>query len=345
MLTKEEKRRFEEARRRGDYGGINKKRGNLLCHTEPAILFFIIFLYQGSMKSIIRQVFSSLVILGFILILIIAPISAKDPSEKPIVYFGFIPLYTPQLMYERFQPLLDYLSNNTPYRYTMRLSNDYEGIITLLQEGRIDIALLGGASYGLARERMELVPILTPLNKEGKPFYRSIIITRKDKGINSLSELKGRSFAFASKWSTSGDIVPLYYLYSNGIGLKDFSRYSHMRYHESVVREVLKGNYDAGAVIDTVAYSYKDKGLKFLLISKPIGGLPIVVRKGVSHAFTNSVKKVLLDLNPDNPRHWEILKGWGEDIRYGFAEASESDFDDILKMIAYLKKQGVYSKR
>lgn len=330
---------------RGDLRGIKEKkhRGNLPCHTEPAILLFIIFLFQGSMKGIIRQVFLSIIIGGLFLSY---PISAKDPSEKPIVYFGFIPLYTPQLMYERFQPLLDYLSSNTPYRFKMRLSNDYEGIITLLQEGRIDIALLGGATYGLAiRERMELVPILKLLNKEGKPFYRSIIITRKDKGINSLSELKGKSFAFASRWSTSGDIAPLYYLYSNGIGLKDLSRYTHMRYHESVVREVLKGSYDAGAAIETSVHSYEGEELKFLFISDPISALSIFVRKDAPHALTNSVKKALLNLNPDNPRHWEILKEWGEDIRYGFTEASESDFDDILKMIAYLKKQGVYSKR
>ncbi len=285
------------------------------------------------------KVFLILLISG--LLIMIHPVSIfSEERDKPTIAFGFIPIYTPQLMYERFQPLLDYLSNNTPYRFKMRLTNDYEDIISLLQERKIDIALLGGASYGLARERMELVPILEPLNQEGKPFYRSIIITRKDREINSLSELKGKSFAFAGRWSTSGDIVPLYYLYSSGIGLKDFSRYSHMRYHESVVREVLKGNYDAGAVIDTVAYSYKDKGLKFLFISKPIVGLPIVVRKEAPHALTNSVKKALLNLNPDNPRHWEILKEWGKEIRYGFAEASESDFDDILKMIAYLKSRG-----
>ncbi|MBI3399342.1 MAG: phosphate/phosphite/phosphonate ABC transporter substrate-binding protein, partial [Deltaproteobacteria bacterium] len=215
-----------------------------------------------------------LVVIGWFILF--AHVSAKDPPEKPIVYFGLIPLYTPQLMYEKFQPLMDYLSANTPYKFKMRLTKDYEGIINLLQEGKIDIALVGGASYVAAKNKIELIPILKSLNRDGKPFYRSVIIARNDKSINSLSELKGKSFAFASMWSTSGAVVPLYHLYSNGIGLKGLSKYFHLRYHDSVVREVLKGNYDAGAVIDTIAYSYKDKGLKFIFISEPITELTIV---------------------------------------------------------------------
>lgn len=264
--------------------------------------------------------------------------TSSEEIDKPAVPFGFIPLYTPHLMYERFQPLMDYLSSNTPYRFKMRLTKDYKGIVSLLQEGKIDIAFMGGASYVAARNKLELIPILKSLNSEGKPFYRSIIITRKDKEINNISELKGKSFAFASRWSTSGATVPLYHLYSNGIGLKDFSRYFHLRYHDSVAREVLKGNYDAGAVIDTIAYSYKDKGLKFIFISEPIPELVIVVRKGAPHALIDSVKKTLLSLNPNNPD----VKEWGEEIRYGFTEASDSDFDSIRNIIGYLKEQGVY---
>ena len=277
-----------------------------------------------------------LILIGWFVLF--AHVSAKDPPEKPIVNFGLIPLYTPQLMYEKFQPLMDYLSSNTPYKFKMRLTKDYKGIVSLLQEGKIDIALVGGASYVAARNKIELVPILKSLNAEGKPSYRSVIITRNDKRINSLSELKGRSFAFASRWSTSGAVVPLYHLYSNGVGLKGLSKYFHLRYHDSVVREVLKGNYDAGAVIDTIAYSYKDKGLKFIFISEPITELTIVARKGASHALIASVNKALLGINLYNPD----IKEWGEEIRYGFTGASDSDFDSIRNIIGYLKGQGVY---
>lgn len=293
------------------------------------------------MKTVIPRIFLFFII-GWFILSLSALASAEDPPEKPIVYFGLIPLYTPPLMYERFQPLMDYLSRTTPYRFKMRLTKDYKGIISLLQEGKIDIALLGGASYVAARDKIELIPILKSLNPDGKPLYRSIIITREDKTINNLSDLKGKSFAFASRWSTSGAAAPLYYLYKNGIGLKGLSMYFHLRYHDSVVREILKGNYDAGAVIDTIAYSYKDKGLKFVFISEPIPDLTIVIRKGVPQAIIDSVRNALLNINPDNPVYMEMLKEWGEEVRYGFTQSFDSDFDIIRSMIGYLKGQGVY---
>ncbi len=260
-------------------------------------------------------------------------------AEKPVVYFGLIPLYTPSLMYERFQPLMDYLSDNTPFRFKMRLTKDYKGIVTLLEDGSIDIALLGGASYIIAKSKAEVVPLVKPLNQQGKPFYKSVIIAREDRDIKGISDLKGRSFAFASRWSTSGAVVPLYHLYTHGIGLQGLPNYFHLRYHDSVAREVLKGNYDAGAVIDTIAYFYKDRGLKFVFISDPIPELVIVVRKGAPQALIDSVKKSLLSLVPKDSIHH---KDWGEEIRNGFVGANDSDFDGIRKMIEYLKRKGVY---
>lgn len=298
------------------------------------------------MKSSVKKPFLTIITAG--LFLLISPLQTfpagkgESPPEKPIIHFGFIPIYTPQLMYEKFQPFLDYLSANGPYKFKMRLTKDYKGIIGLLQEGTIDIALLGGASYLVAKEKIELVPILKPLNHEGEPFYKSVIIAREDKAINNISDLKGKSFAFASRWSTSGAVVPIYHLYANGIGLQGLSSYFHLRYHDSVAREVLKGNYDAGAVIDNIFYSNKDRGLKIIFVSEHIPELTIVVRKGTPGAVIDHLKKTLLNLNPDDTVHREILKEWGEDIRYGFAEAKDSDFNGIRQVMEYLKGKGVY---
>ncbi|HLB05815.1 MAG TPA: phosphate/phosphite/phosphonate ABC transporter substrate-binding protein [Thermodesulfobacteriota bacterium] len=265
----------------------------------------------------------------------------KAATEKPTVYFGFISIYTPHIMYERFQPLMDYLSSNTPYRFRMRLTRDYNEMVNLLEDGSLKIALLGGASYVITRDKVDIIPILKPLNSDGKPFYRSIIVARKDRDINSLSDLKGKSFAFGARWSTSTTIDPLYYLCNNGIALSDFSSYVYLRYSDSVAREVLKGNFDAGTVIDTMAYFYKDKGLKFIFVSDPLPTLPVVVRKDVPKEVIASVKKALLSLDPKDPLNHGMLKEWGEEIKYGFVEAVGSDYDEIVRMIKYLKGKSV----
>lgn len=105
------------------------------------------------MNAAYRKFFLILAILG---LLIISPTGSafSGQRDKPTVSFGFIPMYTPHQMYERFQPLLDYLSANTPFRFKMRLAKDYKGIVALLKDGSINVALLGGVSYIIARDNI-----------------------------------------------------------------------------------------------------------------------------------------------------------------------------------------------
>ncbi|NCO83112.1 MAG: phosphonate ABC transporter substrate-binding protein [Nitrospirae bacterium CG_4_10_14_3_um_filter_44_29] len=264
-------------------------------------------------------------------------------SSKKVVYFSAITLYHPIVMYQRYQPLMDYLTKNTQYRFELKLSQDYRDIIKFLKNNRVQVALLGGVTYTIAKKEFGVIPILRPLGEDGKPFYRCVFVTREtNKKINTLFDLKGKSIAFASKLSTSGNLAPLYHIYSKG-GLKlgDFSRYENLKYHDSVAREVLRGNFDAGAVIDSVASKFKNRGLKVISVSDPIPGLPIVVRADVPDAVVSAIKKALLALDYNNPEHRKIMEQWDEEFRYGFAEAKDSDYDSIRRMIDYLGKKGV----
>lgn len=273
----------------------------------------------------------------------IQPSEAKDALKKETRYFAFISLYSPREMYEKYQPLMDYLSHNTPYKFELRLGRDYREIIDFLKQGTAHIALLGAVTYLEAKKEFDVVPILAPLNLEGKPVYRTIFVTKaENKDINNLSDLKGKTLALASRWSTSGNLVPLYLLYKAGVRLEDLSRHCNLKYHDAVVREVLKGNCDAGAVIDSVALQYQEKGLKFIHISDPIPGLPIVVRSDAPKLFIDSVKMTLLALDPKIHAHREILGGWGDEmVCHGFCVIDDSHYDKAREMIDYLKREGV----
>lgn len=267
-------------------------------------------------------------------------IDIVEPAET--VYFSAITLYHPIVMYQRYQPLMDYLSKNTPYKFELKLSQNYRDIINFLKTRKVQVALLGGVTYLEAKKEFAVVPILKPLGPDGKPFYRCVIIARDtDKEINKLSDLKGKSVAFASKLSTAGNLSPLYHLYLNGITLKDLSRYENLKYHDSVAREVLRGNFEVGAVIDAVANRFKNRGLKIIDVSGPIPGLPIVVRADASQELVSSIKKALLSLDYKNPEHRKIMEQWDEEFKYGFSEAQDSDYEPIREMINYLGKKGI----
>ena len=69
---------------------------------------------------------------SFLLIVVIsfsAEVSAKDKAAKEVVYFSAITLYHPIVMYQKYQPLMDYLTKNRQYRFELRLSQDYRDII------------------------------------------------------------------------------------------------------------------------------------------------------------------------------------------------------------------------
>ena len=123
--------------------------------------------------------------------------------------------------------------------------------------------------------------------------------------------------------------------------MRDLSKYVNLKYHDSVAREVLRGNFDAGAVIDSVATKFKNRGLKVISVSDPIPGLPIVVRADVPHEVVNAIKKALLSLDYTNPEHRKIMEQWDEEFRYGFAEAEDSDYNSIRAIVAYLINKGV----
>ena len=267
----------------------------------------------------------------------------SDKPAKKVIYFSAITLYHPIVMYQKYQPLMDYLTKNTPYRFELKLSQDYRDIINFLKTDRVQVALLGGVTYLEAKKQFNIIPILKPLGHDGKPYYRSVFIAKADnKKIKTLSDLKGKSVAFASKLSTSGYLAPLYHLYFNaGIRLGDLSRRVNFRYHDSVAREVLRGEFDAGAVIDSVADNFKDRGLKVIAVSDPIPGLPIVVRGDAPAELISAIKKTLLSLDYNNPEHRRIMEQWDEEFKYGFAEATDSDYRQIKKMMEYLNKNGV----
>jgi ABC-type phosphate/phosphonate transport system substrate-binding protein len=67
-------------------------------------------------------------------------------TEKPVVHFGIIPRYNPMIMYHSYQPMMDYLTQNTPYRFELKLSRDYTETIKFLQSGETPVTSLGGVT-------------------------------------------------------------------------------------------------------------------------------------------------------------------------------------------------------
>ncbi|HBA73593.1 MAG TPA: phosphonate ABC transporter substrate-binding protein, partial [Geobacter sp.] len=197
------------------------------------------------------------------LILLFMQMSAAA-ADKPLIRFGVIPRYNPLVMYKRYQPIMDYLTAETPYRFELKISRDYPEAVRFLRDGTTQVSSLGDVTFAEASTQYAAVPILKPRNRDGVPYYRSAIIVRNDSPLKDIRELRGSTVAFGSPHSTSGNLIPRYLLWDNGIGLRDLKSFTNLQHHDAVAKAILKGQFDAGAVKDVVAEKYKTHGLRIL---------------------------------------------------------------------------------
>jgi phosphonate transport system substrate-binding protein len=254
---------------------------------------------------------------------------SKDKRDGSIVHFSVIPRDNPRILYEKYQPLLDYLAESTPYKYDLVLKKNYEDTVNALGRGELDIAFLDPLTYLEAHLRYNAATVLKPRGTDNSATYKSAIIKRKDSPIKTLYDLKGRSVAFSALKSASGNLMPRYLLASAGIHLNELSKYGNFDYHDSVVKAILRGEYDAGAVRDSVAKRFMDIGIEVIAESMPIPTDPLVAGPKTPASVTEAVKRALLELSPKNVKHQKILGKLYEEMRNGFIEASDSDYAEV----------------
>lgn len=129
---------------------------------------------------------------------------------------------------------------------------DYDGVIQGLLGGTIDMAWLGASAYAKTYltdpEAVDVV--LTKTNLDGSVGYHSIGFARKDKGITSLEDMKGKVFAFGDPNSTSGYLIPSIEIpQAIGATMESGDYFSEVKFvggHEQTIVAVNNGEVDAG---------------------------------------------------------------------------------------------------
>lgn len=126
---------------------------------------------------------------------------------------------------------------------------DYDGVIQGLLGGTLDMAGLGAAAYAkIALTDPKAVEVkLVAQNVDGSTGYYSIGFARKDAGITSMDDAKGKVFAFADPNSTSGYLVPAAELTAKyGDLAQYFSEVKFSGGHEQTIVGVAHGDFAAG---------------------------------------------------------------------------------------------------
>lgn len=223
-----------------------------------------------------------------------------------------IPDENPQEMLRIYQPFADYLSKEIgmPVKFTPVV--DYAATVEGLAANRLEMVWYGGfTSVQAAKQAKGARRII--MRKEDAQF-KSHFITRKDAAIKGLKDLKGKTFAFGSVSSTSGHLMPRYFLLKNGINPeKDFAKFSFSGAHDATAAWVEAGQVDAGAlnylVWDKLLENKKintDKVAVFWT-TPPYVDYVWTVRAGVDKATVDKITKAFLKLDYNKPADKKLL--------------------------------------
>ncbi len=265
------------------------------------------------------------------------PVLKHDNVEgREIVYFGVISRYSPRSIIEGYQPLMDYLTAQTPYLFKLRLSRNYLETVRQLTESEVDFASLGNYTYIKTRLDHDVKCIAVPINAWGNLENYDDIIVPADSPVQSLAELKGQSFAFASHQSFSSWMA-IWMLHEAGVELSDLSRYENLSYHDLVAEKVLRGDFDAGMVKSVVADQYRERGIRVLARSPAIPSVPLVAGAHVDPKKLQVVQVALLNLKSMIEVGTITTEGWDSEVAHGFLAGHDSLFNFPRRILNHLE--------
>lgn len=238
--------------------------------------------------------------------------AAAVAADRPVLRVSAIPDEAPTELQRKFAPLGAYLEKELGVTVKFVPVTDYAATVEGLAGKHLDLVWYGGFTYVQARRKTgNALPLV---QRAEDATFHSKIIARAGSGIETLADLKGKSFAFGSVSSTSGHLMPRHFLRAAGIDPdKHFSRYSFSGAHDATAKWVESGKVDAGALNESVweklveAKKVDPSKVKVIHTTPAYFDYNWTVRGDLDASLREKIRKAFLALDPANPEHKKIL--------------------------------------
>lgn len=238
-------------------------------------------------------------------------VSAVFAQAADVLKVSAIPDEAPTELLRKFKPLGAYLEQELGMKVEFVPVADYAAVVEALAADRIDMAWLGGFTFVQARLKTgNAVPLV---QREQDAEFTSKFIT-SDLAVKSLQDLKGKTFAFGSVSSTSGSLMPRYFMLQDGIKPEDFfSRVAYSGAHDATAAWVQAGKADAGVLNASVWQKLVDAGkvdtdkVKVFATTPTYYDYNWTVRGNLDADLQAKIKAAFLALDPAKPEQKAIL--------------------------------------
>ena len=172
------------------------------------------------------------------------PTFSPRGADKPREYIvGIHPLHNPQHLVEVYGPVVDYLNVTIPQaHFRLEASRNYEEFEKKLYSGHFDFAMPN--SYQTVRSLKNDYRVFAKMGND--EMFRGIILVRKDSGIRTVADLKGKKVSYPALTALAATMMPQYYLHTHGIDVNRDIENLYVGSQESSIMNVYLGNVAAG---------------------------------------------------------------------------------------------------
>ncbi len=245
--------------------------------------------------------------LALVLLLLWACPSSQKPATLRV---SMIPTTDPSKAVREMQPLVDYLARRTGAKVEMTVPTNYAAVVEALVNDQVDLAHLGGFTYVQASKRAGVQPLA---QRERDRNFHSLFVTQPASPIKSLADLEGHSFAFGDVNSTSGHLMPEFFMREAKVNPAVISKAIYTGGHDATLLAVANGKVDAGALDEAVFQRLTSGGkvdpatVRVFYTTPPFFDYVWAGRKGLDPALARSVSEAFLALDPGDPAQKQIL--------------------------------------
>ncbi len=233
--------------------------------------------------------------------------AATDQGLK----LAFIPQENPEKLLGDINVITGWLSEQMGVPVTGFVTFDHAAAVEALRNGDADISFMGALPFVLAEDQIGAVPLLSEVYR-GQPSYSGRVFVRRDSGIETLADLRGRDIAFSDPVSESGYIYPLDLFVRAALfsGTGDADSFFGQKFfaggYQQAMQAMANGLVDAaGASQYADLYLTPDQQaeIKVLAESEQIPSHAIIARPDLDAGLQAKFIETMLRLNESENRH------------------------------------------
>jgi phosphonate transport system substrate-binding protein len=252
--------------------------------------------------------------------------SGQPAAQTKTFTTGAIPDQDPEKLQRLYSKLAKYLEAELKVPVAYKPVTDYTAAVSAFKVGDLDMVWFGGLTGVQARLQVPGAEALAQRDIDSQ--FHSVFIANKASGIapfqdaKDLTKLKGRTFTFGSESSTSGRLMPQYFLKQVGVKLEDFKgQAGFSKNHDATIELVTAGTYEAGVLNEQVWQKRLKEGkidqnkVQVIWRSPEYFDYHWVINPSVKEKFganfAQNVQTALMKLDPKDPEQKEILELFG----------------------------------